>query len=77
MLTTECMVAEAPKDESPAAACPVAAWAAWAAWAWTCKSALPGGNARLDLCHGKGHLGWPFFLGRGGHHIPGPQTTAA
>jgi chaperonin GroEL len=35
MLTTECMVAEAPKEESPAPACP-AAWAAWAAWAWTC-----------------------------------------
>jgi hypothetical protein len=38
MLTTECMVAEAPKDEA-AAACPAAwaaawvAWAAWAAWA--------------------------------------------
>ena len=50
MLTTECMVAEAPKDEALlAAACP-AAWVAWAAW--TCKST----QAHAQ----KGRLGDPF-----------------
>ena len=43
MLTTECMVAEAPKDEPlPAAAWAAATWVAWAAWAaWACKVLLP------------------------------------
>ena len=43
MLTTEAMVAEAPKEEAGAAAAWPAAWAAWVAWAaWTCR---PSGRA--------------------------------
>jgi chaperonin GroEL len=39
MLTTEAMVAEAPKEEAPPWA--AAAWVAWAAWAaWTCNVRL-------------------------------------
>ena len=32
MITTEAMVAEAPKKDEPAMAMAAAAWAAWAAW---------------------------------------------
>ena len=32
IITTEASIAEAPKKDSPAAACLAAAWAAWAAW---------------------------------------------
>ncbi len=51
MLTTECMVAEAPKDDAAAAwaAWAVATWVGWAAWAaWACNRAAK--SARWRRC---------------------------
>ena len=40
LLTTEVMIAEAPKEEEHAHGAPAAAWAAWAEW--TCNTAVAG-----------------------------------
>jgi hypothetical protein len=56
MLTTECMVAEAPKEEAPR--CRAAAWVAWAAWAWTCKLSCL--STLLSQATQEATFGWPF-----------------
>jgi hypothetical protein len=51
MLTTEAMVAEAPKEEARRRPCLAAAWVVWAAWAaWTCNApCLSGVDAGVGL----------------------------
>jgi chaperonin GroEL len=41
LITTEAMIAEAPKKDAPPAACRAAAWAAWAAWTTGPGQAVP------------------------------------